>query len=66
MMPKKVWSGRKRMGFQKLMLIGLRTEWVRRSFGRNSEGNRSIGELTVTERSVLKAQQQTTLMQRKH
>jgi len=29
---------------------------VGRSFGRNSEGNGSIGELTVTERSVLKVQ----------
>lgn len=66
MMPKKAWSGRKRMGFQKQILVGLGNEWVGRSFGRNSEGNGSIGEPTVTERSILKAQQQTTLLQRKH
>lgn len=66
MMPKKAWSGRKRMGFQKQILVGLGNECVGRSLGRSSEGNGSIGELTVTERSILKAQQQTTLMQRKH
>ena len=54
------------MGFQKQILVGLGNEWVGRSFGRNSEGNGSIGEPTVTERIVLKAQQQTSLMQRKH
>lgn len=45
-MPKKAWSGRKRMGFQKQILVGLGNEWVGRSFERNAEGNGSIGEST--------------------
>lgn len=44
MMPKQAWNGRKQMGFQKQILVGLRDEWVDRSFGRNSEGNGSIGD----------------------
>lgn len=65
-MPKKAWSGKKRTDFQKEILIGLGNEWVGRSFGRNSEGKGSIAEPTATERSVLKAQRQATLMPRKH
>lgn len=63
---KKAWNSRKRTGFQKQILVGLGNERVGGSSGIKSEGNKSIGELTVIEKGILKTQQQTTLTQRKH